>query len=88
MVIIETFNNRKLDWKATSATLVKEHGPFVWSFKSPKDAVDLALTLEEIAKMAIKTLIISNNSAQEAQKALIEKHYYRKHGKNAYYGQK
>ncbi|MCE6061983.1 L-ribulose-5-phosphate 4-epimerase [Mycoplasmopsis agalactiae] len=88
LVIIETFNNRKLDWKATSATLVKEHGPFVWSFKSPKDAVDLALTLEEVAKMAIKTLIISNNSAPEAQKALVEKHYNRKHGKNAYYGQK
>ncbi|WP_029513386.1 L-ribulose-5-phosphate 4-epimerase [Mycoplasmopsis primatum] len=88
LVIIETFNKRKLDWKATSATLVKEHGPFVWSFKSPKDAVNLALTLEEVAKMAIKTLIISNNDAPVAQKALVEKHYNRKHGKNAYYGQK
>lgn len=88
LVIIETFNKRNIDWKATSATLVKEHGPFVWSFKSPKDAVDLALTLEEVAKMAIKTLIINNNTSPTAQKALIEKHYNRKHGKNAYYGQK
>ncbi|WP_027120542.1 L-ribulose-5-phosphate 4-epimerase [Mycoplasmopsis lipofaciens] len=88
LVIIETFKKRKIDWKACSATLVKEHGPFVWSFKSPKDAVDLALTLETVAKMAINTLIINNNEAPQAQKSLIEKHYNRKHGKNAYYGQK
>lgn len=88
LVIIETFKKRKIDWHACSATLVKEHGPFAWSFKSPKDAVDLALTLEEVATMAINTLIVSNNTAHTAQDALIQKHYLRKHGKNAYYGQK
>lgn len=88
LVILETFKNRNIDFKATSATLVKEHGPFVWSFKSPKDAVNLALTLEEVAKMAINTLIVENNKSHPAQEALIERHYQRKHGKNATYGQK
>ncbi|QGZ97795.1 L-ribulose-5-phosphate 4-epimerase AraD [Mycoplasma sp. NEAQ87857] len=88
LVILETFKQRKIDFKACPATLVKEHGPFVWSYKSPKDAVNMALTLEEVAKMAINTIIIENNASHPAQEALIERHYQRKHGKNATYGQK
>ncbi|WP_036463714.1 L-ribulose-5-phosphate 4-epimerase [Mycoplasmopsis sturni] len=88
LVILETFAQRNLDFKATPGTLVKEHGPFAWSFKSPKDAVDMALTMETIAKMAINTVIIANNKSHQAQDALIERHYQRKHGKNATYGQK
>lgn len=87
LVIIENFKNNNRDFKATSAVLVKEHGPFVWSTKNPIDAVNLALTLEEIAQMAIKTIIINPN-ALHAKQELQDKHYLRKHGKNAYYGQR
>ncbi|AKA49768.1 ribulose 5-phosphate epimerase [Mycoplasmopsis gallinacea] len=87
LVILETFKNRNLDFKATPATLVKEHGPFAWSFKSPLDAVNMALTLETVAEMAINTLIVSNSDSHQAQDALITRHYLRKHGKNATYGQ-
>lgn len=87
LVIIEDFIKNNRDFQATSAVLVREHGPFVWSTKSSEDAVNLALTLEEIAKMAIHTLTI-NPQAKPAKMALQEKHYFRKHGKNAYYGQK
>ncbi|MGZ9431860.1 L-ribulose-5-phosphate 4-epimerase [Mycoplasma sp. AC157] len=86
LVIIEHFRKNKIDFASTEATLVKEHGPFVWSMDSPKKAVDLALTLEEIAKMAINTLIIDPHK-KEANKTLQLKHHSRKHGPNAYYGQ-
>lgn len=88
LVILETFKNRNIDFKATPATLVKEHGPFVWSFKSPMDAVNMALTLETVAEMAIKTSMVSNFKSSTAQPALVKRHYLRKHGKNATYGQK
>ncbi|WP_027334325.1 L-ribulose-5-phosphate 4-epimerase [Mycoplasma elephantis] len=88
LVIIEEIEKRKIDPKACSAILVKEHGPFAWSYKNPKNAVDLALTLEEVAKIAINTFIVYNNNASSAQPALIKKHYERKHGEKAYYGQK
>ncbi|UVD82004.1 L-ribulose-5-phosphate 4-epimerase [Mycoplasma iguanae] len=87
LVIIDHFHKNNRDFAATPAVLVKEHGPFVWSTKSANDAVNLALTLEEVAKMALFTITIDPN-AQEAKKALQEKHYNRKHGKDAYYGQK
>lgn len=87
LVIIEHFKKNNIDFKSTSATLVKEHGPFVWSTKNPKDAVNLALTLEEIAKMAIFTLHV-DPIKKEANRTLQDKHHSRKHGPNAYYGQK
>nr|WP_318034605.1 L-ribulose-5-phosphate 4-epimerase [Mesomycoplasma lagogenitalium] len=87
LVIIEHYKKNNISFESTSATLVKEHGPFVWSIKSPQDAVNLALTLEEVAKMAIYTLSVDSKKVQ-ANKTLQDKHYYRKHGKNAYYGQK
>ncbi|MCF0218128.1 MAG: L-ribulose-5-phosphate 4-epimerase [Malacoplasma sp.] len=85
--IVTIFENQKIDYAATPACLIKEHGPFCWSLKNAKDAADLALTLEQVAKMAFLTQNI-NPLSNEAQKDLQLKHYYRKHGKNAYYGQK
>ncbi|MBN3534836.1 L-ribulose-5-phosphate 4-epimerase [Mycoplasma procyoni] len=87
LVILEHFKKNNISLESTSATLVKEHGPFVWSTKSPEEAVNLALTVEEIAKMAINTLIIDPHKTQ-ANKVLQDKHHSRKHGPNAYYGQK
>lgn len=84
--IVERFTSKNLDYAATPACLVKEHGPFCWSLKNPKDAADLALTLEQVSKMALFTKQI-NPSVKEANKSLQLKHYYRKHGPNAYYGQ-
>ncbi|AKJ20956.1 L-ribulose-5-phosphate 4-epimerase [Mycoplasmopsis synoviae] len=86
--IIKHFKENNLDFKATPAVLVKEHGPFAWSFKDPIDAVNIGLTLETVAKMALNTLLASWGKATPAQNELIQKHYDRKHSKNATYGQR
>ncbi len=83
-VIVETFASR--DPIATPGVIVASHGPFSWG-KSAKEAVDHAIVLEEVAKMAILTRIIDARVAP-IDPNLEEKHYQRKHGKNAYYGQK
>jgi L-ribulose-5-phosphate 4-epimerase len=83
LVIIEAFKNRDPD--AIPAVLVKNHGPFAWG-KTPEKAVENAVTLEAVAEMAIKTKQI-NPSASRVDQYLLDKHYLRKHGKNAYYGQ-
>ncbi|MBQ8428909.1 MAG: L-ribulose-5-phosphate 4-epimerase [Clostridia bacterium] len=83
-VIVETFQG--LDYQQMPATLVKNHGPFTWG-KTPEKAVEAAVTLEEVAKMAVLTRQI-NPDAPSADGYLLDKHYFRKHGKNAYYGQK
>ena len=67
------------------AVLVKNHGPFTWG-KTPKKALENALVLEELAKMAFLTKDI-NSKATKVNQALLERHYLRKHGKDAYYGQ-
>ena len=82
-VIIEAFADTDPD--AVPAVLVKNHGPFTWG-KSPEKAVENAVTLEAVAKMAVNTKII-NNSVQAVDQYLLDKHYFRKHGANAYYGQ-
>ena len=82
-VIIETFKD--LDYEAVPAVLIKNHGPFTWG-KSPEKAVENAVTLEAVADMAIKTGLINSQTPRVAQ-YLLDKHYFRKHGKNAYYGQ-
>ncbi|WP_404923964.1 L-ribulose-5-phosphate 4-epimerase [Mesomycoplasma hyopneumoniae] len=87
LVILDHFQKNKLDYIATPAVLVKEHGPFCWSNKSAEDAVKLAMTFEEVAKMAFYTKVI-NPYQNQANPILQKKHYERKHGKNAYYGQK
>lgn len=80
-VIIETVK----DCAAIPAILVKNHGPFTWG-DSPEKAVENAVTLEEVAKMATLTEKL-NTKAKGVDQYLLDKHYFRKHGKNAYYGQ-
>ncbi len=81
-VIIETFKNK--DYIATPAVLCRNHGSFAWGKDSNK-AVYNAVVLEEVAKMAVITKMI-NPEVEEAPKHIQDKHYNRKHGKNAYYG--
>lgn len=81
-VIIETFE--KIDYMATPAILCKNHGSFAWG-ENAKKAVYNAVVLEEVAKMALLTELI-NKDVEEAPKCIQDKHYNRKHGKNAYYG--
>ena len=85
-VILETFREHAIDPEAVPAVLVRKHGPFAWG-KDVKDAVEHAVILEETAHMATITNILSRD-AKEAPQYLLDKHYYRKHGKDAYYGQK
>lgn len=82
-VIIERFNG--LNPAHTPAVLVKNHGPFAWG-KSPAEAVYHSKVLEEVAKMAFISLTLNPQAAIKPE--LIEKHFMRKHGPNAYYGQK
>ncbi|MCR4682851.1 MAG: L-ribulose-5-phosphate 4-epimerase AraD [Clostridiales bacterium] len=84
-VIAETFETRGIDPLSVPAVLVSGHGPFAWG-RNEKAAVDTAVTLEETAKMALLTERI-DPSAERAGEAIIKKHYLRKHGKNATYGQ-
>lgn len=84
LVIAEKFKN--LDYMAIPAVLVKHHGVFSWG-KSASESVHNAIVLEEIAKMNFKTNLI-NNTNNKLQQYTLDKHYNRKHGKNAYYGQK
>ncbi len=74
------------DPMATPGINIKNHGPFAWG-KDPREAVHNAVVLENIADMALRTLAINPNAAP-APKYLIDRHYFRKHGKNSYYGQK
>ena len=81
-VIVETMQG--IDPVAMPAILVQEHGPFTWG-KNAAEAVYHAAVLEEAAMMAWHTLSLSPNA--KLNPALLDKHYLRKHGKNAYYGQ-
>lgn len=83
-VIIECLEKNKIDPIAIPGILVKNHGPFCWG-KSPKESVYHSVVLEHIADMAIKTLILNKKS--NLDKYVLDKHYNRKHGSNAYYGQ-
>ena len=82
-VIREAFENK--DYTAVPAVLVCSHGPFTWG-KSAMDSVKCAIILEEVAMMAWHTL--SLGASVSFNMALADKHYSRKHGKDAYYGQK
>jgi len=84
-VIIETFRKRQIDPAQVPAVLVHSHGPFAWG-KDPMDAVHNAVVLEEVSFMDYHALQI-NPSAGCMQQELLDKHYLRKHGENAYYGQ-
>ncbi|MBQ3101219.1 MAG: L-ribulose-5-phosphate 4-epimerase [Clostridia bacterium] len=82
-VIIEAFKDRSAD--DIPAVLVNCHGPFCWG-KDPDNAVHNAVVLEELAFMAFHTEAM-NPVIAPMQQELLDKHYLRKHGKNAYYGQ-
>lgn len=82
-VIVETFKNKSAD--DIPAVLVHSHGPFCWG-KDPDNAVHNAVVLEELAFMAFHTEALSPKVGV-MQQELLDKHYLRKHGKNAYYGQ-
>lgn len=84
-LIVEEFQKNQIDPVAVPAALCKNHGPFTWG-KDAFEAVHNAVVLEEVAKMAYRTEII-NKDVKPAPLELQDKHYYRKHGKNAYYGQ-
>ena len=82
-VIIEAFKG--IDPLSIPAVLVNSHGPFTWGANATK-SVKNALILEEVAMMAWHTMKLNENT--KIQQELLDKHYLRKHGKNAYYGQK
>ena len=83
--IVNHFNNRKLNPSELQMCLVGSHGPFTWG-KNETESVYNSVVLEEICKMAFLTRVI-NPRIGNIKKSLIDKHYYRKHGKNSYYGQ-
>lgn len=84
-VIVETFRTRGLDPAAVPAVLCRSHGPFAWG-STPAEAVYHASVLEEVAKMALFTRQV-DPAAAPAPRHIVEKHYRRKHGPHAYYGQ-
>ncbi|CCN97825.1 L-ribulose-5-phosphate 4-epimerase [Vibrio nigripulchritudo] len=85
LVIVETFHQRSLDPHAMPGAVIAGHAPFTWG-KSGAEAVHHAVVMEEIAAMATATRAISPDAT--IQPELLDKHYQRKHGKHAYYGQK
>lgn len=82
-VIVETFQGK--DHMSVPGVLVHGHGPFTWGVDGV-DAVYNSVVLEEVAKMAFRNRILGNQDPID--QFLLDKHYLRKHGKNAYYGQK
>ena len=85
-VIVETFRTRNIDPAAVPAVICRSHGPFTWG-KDAAQAVYHAAVLEEVAKMALRTRQVDPNAAPAPQN-MQDKHYLRKHGAHAYYGQK
>ena len=85
-IIVETFRGRNLDPAAVPGVICHSHGPFTWG-KDPAQAVYHAVVLEEVARMALLTRQVDPDAAPAPQ-YLQDKHYSRKHGPNAYYGQK
>lgn len=84
-VIVETFQKRHIDPNQVPAVLVHSHGPFVWGTNGD-NAVHNAVVLEELAYMNLFSKVL-RPSLGSMQQELLDKHYLRKHGKNAYYGQ-
>jgi L-ribulose-5-phosphate 4-epimerase len=85
-VIIETMKEKQYKPLEMPAIIIFNHGPFSWG-KTPKEAVHNAKVLEEVSKMAHRTEAI-NGDITPIDRTLLDKHYLRKHGANAYYGQK
>lgn len=86
VVIVEEFKTRDISFDQMPGVIVKNHGPFTWG-SDALDAVHNAVVLEECAKMALHTLQLANLEDAHIPQKLLDKHYLRKHGKGAYYGQ-
>ncbi|MFV0479428.1 MAG: L-ribulose-5-phosphate 4-epimerase [Anaerorhabdus sp.] len=84
-VVVEHFKIKGIDAANMPGVLVAGHGPFTWGTSAQK-AVENAVVLEEVAAIALKTKMI-NPAIKDIQKELLDKHFLRKHGANAYYGQ-
>lgn len=84
-VVVEEFKKRYIDPNQMPGVLVHSHGPFTWG-KDPFDAVHNSVVLDTLAKMALKTITI-NCDVKSMQRELLDKHFLRKHGPGAYYGQ-
>lgn len=83
-VIVETIKSRNYEPMTIPGVVVKSHGPFIWG-KDAMDSVHNAVIMETIAEMNLKTLFLNPDS--NIQQYVMDKHFNRKHGKNAYYGQ-
>ncbi len=86
VVIADEFERQKIDHTAVPAVLCRNHGVFAWG-KDAAEAVHNAVVTEEVAKMAARSECL-NPDIKPAPQELQDKHYYRKHGENAYYGQR
>lgn len=89
LVIVETFRERTIDPLAVPAVLVSQHGPFAWG-ESVSKCIDTAVTLEEVCAMAVNTMavLMGHQNCEPVPQMLMDKHYFRKHGAGAYYGQR
>ena len=86
-VIVETFQEHNIDPDQMPGVLVHSHGPFAWG-KDPFEAVHNAVVMEECAAMGFVSVMLQGGEAEPMQRVLLDKHFKRKHGPNAYYGQK
>lgn len=85
-VILETFREGKINPNQVPGVLVNDHGPFTWG-DTPEEAVHNSVVLEQVAEMTYHSLQLNSKNIGMSQN-LLDKHYLRKHGENAYYGQK
>lgn len=86
-VIVEEMKRRKISFEQVPGILVRSHGPFTWG-KDGLDAVHNAVVLEECAKMNAVTTLLNDHVIEPMQQILLDKHFNRKHGPGAYYGQR
>ena len=86
-VIADLFESSGLEPLHVPAVLVSSHGPFTWG-KNGWNSMENAIILEEVGNMALQTELLSGGKTNSAPSVLLDKHFMRKHGPNAYYGQK
>ena len=85
-MIVDLFLEKGKNPMEIPAVLCRNHGPFTWG-RTPREAVYHTVVLEEVAKMAFQTELINSERTEPISQILLDKHYLRKHGENAYYGQ-